>query len=153
MGRPFRRRSTTRGSAGGAYQVLARRARPQTFADVVGQAPVPQPLTNALDSLSRLQGVSFEWVNPADHAGQTGPQGGFGGPGVYQMLARGTVPGGMNMGDPQFDIVGTTGIPGVNPVVSIPAGARTLPTPRGRPPMERGAGTPRRDEMAPPTRH
>ena len=31
-----------------AYQVLARRARPQTFADVVGQEHVTQTLTNAL---------------------------------------------------------------------------------------------------------
>ncbi len=52
--------------------------------------------------------------------------GGHGGPGVYQMLARGTVPGGINMSDPQFDIVGTTGIPGFSPVVSIPTGARPL---------------------------
>ncbi|MEW6271831.1 MAG: DNA polymerase III subunit gamma/tau [Thermodesulfobacteriota bacterium] len=34
--------------AGAAYQVLARRARPQTFADVVGQEHVTQTLTNAL---------------------------------------------------------------------------------------------------------
>ena len=33
-----------------AYQVLARRARPQTFADVVGQEHVTQTLTNALES-------------------------------------------------------------------------------------------------------
>lgn len=33
-----------------AYQVLARRARPQTFADVVGQEHVTQTLTNALGS-------------------------------------------------------------------------------------------------------
>jgi DNA polymerase-3 subunit gamma/tau len=39
-----------RGRAGGAYQVLARRARPQTFADVVGQEHVTQTLTNALSS-------------------------------------------------------------------------------------------------------
>ena len=34
--------------AGGAYQVLARRARPQTFADVVGQEHVTQTLVNAI---------------------------------------------------------------------------------------------------------
>jgi DNA polymerase-3 subunit gamma/tau len=42
--------ASARGSAGGAYQVLARRARPQTFADVVGQEHVTQTLTNALAS-------------------------------------------------------------------------------------------------------
>jgi DNA polymerase-3 subunit gamma/tau len=37
-------------AAGGAYKVLARRARPQTFADVVGQEHVTQTLVNALTS-------------------------------------------------------------------------------------------------------
>src|SRR6266853_1021476 len=32
------------------YTVLARRYRPQTFADLVGQEPVAQALTNALQS-------------------------------------------------------------------------------------------------------
>jgi hypothetical protein len=35
------------------------------------------PLTNALDRLTRLRGVNFEWVNPEDHANQQGQQGGF----------------------------------------------------------------------------
>ncbi|MBI3853436.1 MAG: tail fiber domain-containing protein [Verrucomicrobia bacterium] len=35
------------------------------------------PLTNALERLNRLRGVTFEWVNPEDHANQHGPQGGF----------------------------------------------------------------------------
>ncbi|MFM8411367.1 MAG: DNA polymerase III subunit gamma/tau, partial [Alphaproteobacteria bacterium] len=34
--------------AGGSYQVLARRARPQNFADVIGQEHVTQTLVNAL---------------------------------------------------------------------------------------------------------
>ena len=36
-----------------------------------------QPLSGALDKLTRLRGVSFEWINPADHANQTGRQAGF----------------------------------------------------------------------------
>jgi hypothetical protein len=36
-----------------------------------------QPLTGALDKLTQLRGVSFEWINPADHANQTGRQAGF----------------------------------------------------------------------------
>jgi hypothetical protein len=36
-----------------------------------------QPLNGALDTLTQLRGVSFEWVNPADHANQTGRQAGF----------------------------------------------------------------------------
>jgi hypothetical protein len=36
-----------------------------------------EPLTGALDKLTQLRGVSFEWVNPEDHANQTGRQGGF----------------------------------------------------------------------------
>src|SRR5213083_2747051 len=34
--------------APGAYTVLARRYRPQTFADLVGQEPVARALTNAI---------------------------------------------------------------------------------------------------------
>lgn len=34
-------------------------------------------MTNALERLSQLRGVNFEWINPEDHAGQTGAQGGF----------------------------------------------------------------------------
>jgi len=45
----FGGQAATSGRAG-AYQVLARRARPQTFADVVGQEHVTQTLTNALAS-------------------------------------------------------------------------------------------------------
>ncbi len=36
-----------------------------------------QPLTGALEKLTQLRGVYFEWVNPEDHAHQQGPQGGF----------------------------------------------------------------------------
>jgi len=46
----FGHSATSGHGAGGAYQVLARRARPQTFADVVGQEHVTQTLTNALTS-------------------------------------------------------------------------------------------------------
>src|SRR5438445_13595407 len=36
--------------AGGEYTVLARRYRPQQFADLVGQEAVAQALTNAIES-------------------------------------------------------------------------------------------------------
>jgi hypothetical protein len=36
-----------------------------------------RPLTGALEALTQLRGVSFEWINPADHANEMGPQGGF----------------------------------------------------------------------------
>ena len=36
-----------------------------------------EPLHGALARLTQLRGVSFEWVHPADHANQTGRQGGF----------------------------------------------------------------------------
>lgn len=36
-----------------------------------------QPMKNALERLSRLRGVTFEWVNPEDHANQIGLQAGF----------------------------------------------------------------------------
>jgi len=36
-----------------------------------------QPMTNALERLTRLRGVTFEWVNPEDHANQQGTQAGF----------------------------------------------------------------------------
>jgi hypothetical protein len=36
-----------------------------------------QPLTGALDKLTQLRGVTFEWINPADHADQTNVQSGF----------------------------------------------------------------------------
>lgn len=36
-----------------------------------------QPLTGALDKLTQLRGVSFEWRNPQDHANQTNVQSGF----------------------------------------------------------------------------
>ena len=36
-----------------------------------------QPLTGALDKLAKLRGVTFQWVNPEDHADQTSRQGGF----------------------------------------------------------------------------
>jgi len=35
------------------------------------------PMTGALEKLTRLRGVTFEWINPEDHAGQTGTQAGF----------------------------------------------------------------------------
>ena len=34
-------------------------------------------ITNALEQISRLRGVNFEWKNPEDHANQQGLQGGF----------------------------------------------------------------------------
>lgn len=34
-------------------------------------------ITNALEQISRLRGVNFEWRNPEDHANQQGLQGGF----------------------------------------------------------------------------
>jgi len=46
----FPRSGGAAGEAGGAYQVLARRARPQNFADVIGQEHVTQTLVNALRS-------------------------------------------------------------------------------------------------------
>jgi hypothetical protein len=36
-----------------------------------------QPMTNALERLTQLRGVTFEWVNPEDHAHQQGRQAGF----------------------------------------------------------------------------
>jgi hypothetical protein len=36
-----------------------------------------QPLSGALEKLTQLRGVSFEWINPTDHANQTGRQAGF----------------------------------------------------------------------------
>src|SRR6185436_10773310 len=36
-----------------------------------------QPLRGALDKLTQLRGVSFDWKNPQDHAPQTGRQTGF----------------------------------------------------------------------------
>lgn len=36
-----------------------------------------QPMTSALEKLTRLRGVTFEWINPQDHADQTGTQAGF----------------------------------------------------------------------------
>ncbi|HEX5219676.1 MAG TPA: tail fiber domain-containing protein [Verrucomicrobiae bacterium] len=35
------------------------------------------PLTNALERLRQMRGVTFEWRNPEDHANQHGRQGGF----------------------------------------------------------------------------
>jgi hypothetical protein len=35
------------------------------------------PVTNALERLTQLRGVTFQWVNPEDHANQRGIQGGF----------------------------------------------------------------------------
>jgi len=35
------------------------------------------PMTNALERLLQLRGVTFEWRNPEDHANQHGTQGGF----------------------------------------------------------------------------
>ena len=43
-----------------------------------------QPLEGALDNLTRLRGVTFEWVHPEDHANQRGPQGGF----IAQEVAK-----------------------------------------------------------------
>ena len=34
-------------------------------------------MTNALERLLRLRGVTFEWINSEDHANQQGTQGGF----------------------------------------------------------------------------
>jgi hypothetical protein len=36
-----------------------------------------QPMQNALERLTKLRGVTFEWRNPEDHANQHGPQAGF----------------------------------------------------------------------------
>ena len=36
-----------------------------------------QPLTGALDKLTQLRGVTYEWINPQDHANQTNVQSGF----------------------------------------------------------------------------
>jgi len=36
-----------------------------------------RPLTGALDKLTQLRGVTFEWINPEDHANQTNAQSGF----------------------------------------------------------------------------
>lgn len=52
--------------------------------------------------------------------------GGFGGPGLYSLLAHGSVPSGIDPTDPQFDIVAAGGIPGVTPVASLPSGGRAL---------------------------
>lgn len=35
------------------------------------------PMRGALEKLGRLQGVSFEWINPEDHGNAAGKQGGF----------------------------------------------------------------------------
>ena len=36
-----------------------------------------QPLTDALDTLLALHGVTYEWRKPEEHANRTGPQRGF----------------------------------------------------------------------------
>jgi hypothetical protein len=36
-----------------------------------------QPMSDGLDKLTKLRGVTFEWINPEDHANQTGTQAGF----------------------------------------------------------------------------
>lgn len=36
-----------------------------------------QPMTGALDKLTKLRGVTFEWINPADHGDLTNVQSGF----------------------------------------------------------------------------
>lgn len=36
-----------------------------------------QPIKNALDKISQLQGINFEWINPAEHGDMSGTQGGF----------------------------------------------------------------------------
>jgi hypothetical protein len=36
-----------------------------------------RPMADGLDKLTKLRGVTFEWVNPEDHANQTGTQAGF----------------------------------------------------------------------------
>jgi hypothetical protein len=36
-----------------------------------------QPMADGLDKLTKLRGVTFEWINPEDHANQTGTQAGF----------------------------------------------------------------------------
>ncbi|HTY12844.1 MAG TPA: tail fiber domain-containing protein [Candidatus Omnitrophota bacterium] len=36
-----------------------------------------KPLGNALDRICKLRGVAFEWINPDDHGGSNGTQGGF----------------------------------------------------------------------------
>ena len=36
-----------------------------------------QELTGALEKLTTLEGVSFEWIDPQSHGGQTGPQAGL----------------------------------------------------------------------------
>ena len=35
------------------------------------------PMTGALNKITQLQGVNFEWVNPQEHGNAVGPQGGF----------------------------------------------------------------------------
>ena len=35
------------------------------------------PITNALDLLTKIQGVHFRWINPKEHENRTGVQGGF----------------------------------------------------------------------------
>lgn len=36
-----------------------------------------QPITGALDKITKLQGVSFNWINPEEHGGLVDKQGGF----------------------------------------------------------------------------
>jgi hypothetical protein len=47
-----------------------------------------QPMTNALERLTRLRGVTFEWVNPEDHANQQGTQAGFVAQEVEQVFPK-----------------------------------------------------------------
>jgi hypothetical protein len=35
------------------------------------------PITNALDQLTKIQGIHFRWINPKEHGNKTGIQGGF----------------------------------------------------------------------------
>jgi hypothetical protein len=46
------------------------------------------PIINALDLLTKIQGVHFRWINPKEHENRTGVQGGF----IAQDIER-TFPG------------------------------------------------------------
>jgi hypothetical protein len=56
------------------------------------------PITGALDKLTRLRGVTFEWINPEDHAEQVSIQGGFIAQEVEQIFPEWvkSAPGGAN---------------------------------------------------------
>lgn len=49
--------------------------------------------------------------------------GGYGGPGVYQLMPRGSVPGGIDWTDPQFNLLSASAMPGLSVAVSAPGRA------------------------------